>query len=86
MQQKNSPQLEKRMPTEATYKKYTKLASSIVILILDWLISRRHCTKSWQGSALKIREKINEAISDMPETTEITELLSGTCKVEASVY
>ena len=46
----------------------------------DWLINRRHCPQQWQGSALVVREKINEAIQDMPPVEEITKLLQGTCK------
>ncbi|XP_013413714.1 CDK5 regulatory subunit-associated protein 3 [Lingula anatina] len=46
--------------------------------LLDWLISRRHCNHQWQASALLIREKINNAIQDMPEQEEITTLLTGT--------
>ncbi|XP_014666357.1 PREDICTED: CDK5 regulatory subunit-associated protein 3-like isoform X3 [Priapulus caudatus] len=46
--------------------------------LLDWLISRRHCEKQWQKAALVIREKINNAIQDMPAVEEITQLLTGT--------
>ncbi len=46
----------------------------------DWLLNRRHCKQEWQGSAIVIREKINNAIQDMPPVEEITQLLSGTCK------
>lgn len=45
--------------------------------LLDWLISRRHVNKEWQTPLLKIREKINNAIQDMPEHKEIIKLLSG---------
>ncbi|KAK4873182.1 hypothetical protein RN001_015211 [Aquatica leii] len=45
--------------------------------LLDWLISRRHVSKDWQNDVLKIREKINNAIQDMPEHQEIVKLLSG---------
>jgi hypothetical protein len=43
------------------------------------LIDRRHCQSKWQDSALVIREKINEAIQDMPAVDEIMQLLSGSC-------
>ncbi|XP_014214737.1 CDK5RAP3-like protein [Copidosoma floridanum] len=46
--------------------------------LLDWLINRRHCQKDWQTHVLKIREKINNAIQDMPAHQEIAQLLSGT--------
>ncbi|XP_046568066.1 CDK5 regulatory subunit-associated protein 3-like [Haliotis rubra] len=46
--------------------------------LLDWLISRRHCSKEWQGATVAIREKINSAIQDMPEVEEISALLEGT--------
>ncbi|XP_064646845.1 CDK5 regulatory subunit-associated protein 3-like [Lineus longissimus] len=46
--------------------------------LLDWLINRRHCNQQWQVSALVIREKINNAIQDMPPVEEITTLLQGT--------
>ena len=49
-------------------------------LFVDWLIKRRHCKQNWQEAALVIREKINNAIQDMPAHDDITKLLTGTCK------
>ncbi|CAH2301839.1 CDK5 regulatory subunit-associated 3 [Pelobates cultripes] len=46
--------------------------------LLDWLVDRRHCTLKWQSKVLQIREKINQALQDMPEHEEIRSLLSGT--------
>jgi len=46
--------------------------------LVDWLISRRHCTKTWPQQITVIREKINSAIQDMPEHKGITKLLVGT--------
>lgn len=46
--------------------------------LLDWLINRRHCNQGWQKNILPIREKINNAIQDMPVHEEIAKLLSGT--------
>ncbi|PSN58422.1 hypothetical protein C0J52_02807 [Blattella germanica] len=43
----------------------------------DWLISRRHCNREWQARILTIREKINNAIQDMPVHEGIAKLLSG---------
>ncbi|KAF5296397.1 hypothetical protein FQA39_LY12516 [Lamprigera yunnana] len=45
--------------------------------LLEWLVSRRHVSKDWQNDILKIREKINNAIQDMPEHEGIVKLLSG---------
>ncbi|KAM3716819.1 CDK5RAP3-like protein [Dirofilaria immitis] len=45
--------------------------------LLDWLLSRRHCNKDWQKSVMIIREKISEAIQDMPEDERIVKLLQG---------
>jgi hypothetical protein len=45
--------------------------------LLDWLISRRHCEKSWQHSLTQIREQIKRAIEDMPEHPDIARILSG---------
>lgn len=45
--------------------------------LLDWLTSRRHCTKDWHLDILKIRENINNAIQDMPAHEGIVKLLSG---------
>uniref|UniRef100_A0A8B9YA50 CDK5 regulatory subunit associated protein 3 n=1 Tax=Bos mutus grunniens TaxID=30521 RepID=A0A8B9YA50_BOSMU len=45
--------------------------------LLDWLVDRRHCNLKWQSLVLTIREKINAAIQDMPESQEIAQLLSG---------
>ena len=47
--------------------------------LVDWLISRRHCTKTWTQQITTIREKINSAIQDMPEHKGIVKLLTGTC-------
>ncbi|XP_063992598.1 CDK5 regulatory subunit-associated protein 3 [Diachasmimorpha longicaudata] len=46
--------------------------------LLDWLITRRHCNRGWQSNILVIREKINNAIQDMPEHEGITKILTGT--------
>nr|CAG4646332.1 EOG090X07S9 [Macrothrix elegans] len=46
--------------------------------LLDWVISRRHCSKTWPQQITQIREKINSAIQDMPEHKGITKLLTGT--------
>ncbi|XP_066589774.1 CDK5RAP3 protein homolog [Prorops nasuta] len=46
--------------------------------LLEWLINRRHCPKDWSKNVLIIREKINNAIQDMPANEEIVSLLSGT--------
>lgn len=46
--------------------------------LVDWLISRRHVNKDWPDHVQKVREKINNAIQDMPEHPEIIKLLSGT--------
>ncbi|KAK2111756.1 CDK5 regulatory subunit-associated protein 3 [Saguinus oedipus] len=43
----------------------------------NWLVDRRHCSLKWQSLVLTIREKINAAIQDMPESEEIAQLLSG---------
>lgn len=45
--------------------------------LLDWLVSRRHVKKDWQKNILPIREKINNAIQDMPIHDGITKLLTG---------
>lgn len=45
--------------------------------LLEWLISRRHINKDWQNNIIKIREKINNAIQDMPAHDGILKLLSG---------
>ncbi|KAK9503288.1 hypothetical protein O3M35_011889 [Rhynocoris fuscipes] len=46
--------------------------------LLEWLISRRHCTYEWSSDIVKIRAKINSAIQDMPANDTIAKLLSGT--------
>ncbi|XP_042863658.1 CDK5 regulatory subunit-associated protein 3-like [Penaeus japonicus] len=46
--------------------------------LLDWLVSRREVKREWSTKVRIIREKINNAIQDMPEHPEITKLLSGT--------
>ncbi|XP_060802008.1 CDK5 regulatory subunit-associated protein 3 [Amyelois transitella] len=44
----------------------------------DWLVSRRHVNKEWQKNIIAVREKINNAIQDMPAHDDIASLLSGT--------
>lgn len=46
--------------------------------LLDWLVDRRHCNLKWQNKVQQIREKINQALQDMPEHEDIRNLLSGT--------
>ncbi|XP_068623896.1 CDK5 regulatory subunit-associated protein 3 [Battus philenor] len=43
----------------------------------DWLVSRRHVNKEWQKNIIPVREKINNAIQDMPVHNDIATLLSG---------
>ncbi|XP_018303630.1 CDK5 regulatory subunit-associated protein 3 isoform X2 [Mycetomoellerius zeteki] len=45
--------------------------------LLDWLINRRHCKKDWHVNILPIRQKINNAIQNMPAHDGIALLLSG---------
>ncbi|KRT81674.1 hypothetical protein AMK59_5837 [Oryctes borbonicus] len=45
--------------------------------LLEWLISRRHVNKDWHTNIIKVREKINNAIQDMPVHEGIVRLLSG---------
>lgn len=52
----------------------------IWVCAIDWLVDRRHCNLKWQSLVLTIREKINAAIQDMPESQEIAQLLSGSCE------
>ncbi|XP_014611249.1 PREDICTED: CDK5 regulatory subunit-associated protein 3 [Polistes canadensis] len=44
--------------------------------LLEWLISRRHCKKDWYSKAVIIREKISDAIKDMPVRDDVACLLS----------
>ncbi|KAI1280738.1 CDK5 regulatory subunit-associated protein 3 [Halotydeus destructor] len=44
--------------------------------LVDWLISRRHCSKDWMQKITDVRQKIKKAIADMPESEEIAKLLS----------
>ncbi|CAD6208976.1 GSCOCG00010788001-RA-CDS [Cotesia congregata] len=46
--------------------------------LLEWLISRRHCERTWQDNVLVVRTKINNAIQDMPEHEGIVKLVTGT--------
>ncbi|KAL7014715.1 hypothetical protein ACKWTF_016084 [Chironomus riparius] len=43
----------------------------------DWLVSRRIADKNWQKNIKDVRNKINEAIKDMPGNEKLIELLSG---------
>ncbi|ODN00152.1 CDK5 regulatory subunit-associated protein 3 [Orchesella cincta] len=43
--------------------------------LVDWLISRHHCTKEWPEKIALVRQKINAAIQDMPEHATIGKIL-----------
>lgn len=43
----------------------------------DWLVSRRHVNKEWLKSIPAVREKINNALQDMPAHDNIANLLTG---------
>ncbi|XP_035441293.1 CDK5RAP3-like protein [Spodoptera frugiperda] len=43
----------------------------------DWLVSRRHVSKEWQKGVPAVREKINNALQDMPKHDDIASLLAG---------
>jgi len=45
--------------------------------LLDWLVSRRICSRSWHDSVSVIRQKVGEALNDMPEHPGIKQLLAG---------
>ncbi|KAL1518236.1 hypothetical protein ABEB36_001889 [Hypothenemus hampei] len=45
--------------------------------LLDWLVSRRHVPKDWQSRILNVREKISNAIQDMPAHEDIVKLVIG---------
>ena len=45
--------------------------------LLDWLVSRRICSRTWHDGVTPIREKIGEALGDMPEHEGIKQLLTG---------
>nr|XP_022906943.1 CDK5RAP3-like protein [Onthophagus taurus] len=45
--------------------------------LLEWLISRRQVGKDYVENIMKVREKINNAIQDMPAHEGIVKLLSG---------
>ncbi|KOB66664.1 putative CDK5 regulatory subunit associated protein 3, partial [Operophtera brumata] len=42
----------------------------------DWLVSRRHVNKEWQKNIIAVREKINNAIQDMPAHDGIAALFN----------
>lgn len=46
----------------------------------DWLVSRRIADKNWQRNIKDVRNKINDALKDMPGNEKLIELLSGSCK------
>uniref|UniRef100_A0A7G3AEP5 Putative cdk5 activator-binding protein n=1 Tax=Lutzomyia longipalpis TaxID=7200 RepID=A0A7G3AEP5_LUTLO len=45
--------------------------------LLEWLVSRRVVGKEWHKAIPDIRNKINNAIRDMPANEELVQLLSG---------
>jgi hypothetical protein len=44
----------------------------------DWLTSRRIVNKNWNMYIRDIRDKISNAIQDMPASEDLVRLLSGT--------
>ncbi|XP_078488431.1 CDK5 regulatory subunit-associated protein 3 [Ciona intestinalis] len=47
--------------------------------LVDWLVDRRHCNIKWQMAAEVVKEKISDALQDMPNTEEMQKLLKGSC-------
>lgn len=47
--------------------------------LVDWLIDRRHCNIKWKNANEVVKEKIINALKDMPGTPEMLELVSGSC-------
>eukprot|EP00126_Sphaerothecum_destruens_P015573 Sdes_comp9595_c0_seq1m1078 len=45
--------------------------------LVSWLVERKKVTENWKQAAIVVRNKINEALKDMPEVEEITKILSG---------
>lgn len=43
--------------------------------LVEWLISRHHCTKEWPEKIATVRQKINAAMQDMPEHATIAKIL-----------
>jgi len=43
--------------------------------LLDWLISRHHCTKDWPEKIAAVRQKINDALQDMPQNDTLAKIL-----------
>uniref|UniRef100_A0A182K6P7 Uncharacterized protein n=1 Tax=Anopheles christyi TaxID=43041 RepID=A0A182K6P7_9DIPT len=65
---------------ECTFTKMNEAEIPIDIAagkLLDWLISRRIVDKNWHLHIRNIRNKISNAITDMPEHEELLQLLSG---------
>uniref|UniRef100_A0A0N5CD12 CDK5RAP3-like protein n=1 Tax=Strongyloides papillosus TaxID=174720 RepID=A0A0N5CD12_STREA len=44
--------------------------------LCDWVISRRHCERTWFDQAQNIRIKLNEALKQLPENDKIKEITS----------
>lgn len=49
--------------------------------LLEWLISRRLVPKHWHTRIPEIRNKIANAVNDMPSHEELVKLLSGARKL-----
>lgn len=45
--------------------------------LLEWLVSRRIVQKTWHTRINEIRNKIANAVNDMPAHDELVKLLSG---------
>ena len=47
-----------------------------IVLLLDWLIDRRHCDVRWHHQLRQIREKVSQSLSGLPKGTpaELLEL------------
>lgn len=49
---------------------------------MDWLINRKHVKPDWNNNLGIIRQKIDEAVNNIPKNTDISCLLSGACKFD----
>jgi hypothetical protein len=43
--------------------------------LLEWLISRHHCTKEWPEKLKIVRGKVEAALEDMPENEKLAKIL-----------
>lgn len=52
--------------------------------VADWLVERKKIPGHWQDMVREVREQVTAALTELPDVPEITDMLKGKCKYQAT--